>query len=201
MRAQKWAAVALILAVTSIYSPNVSAQVLTTGEGVCKLCGDSELDTQRYVNSFLNQLFFPNTLPRRAAIAASLYMLTATYTMTGNLAPNPNLASVTIAITAELNKVIPTGRYKVTVTTPGGKTETKTYAIGNSRFSVKNGYKPGAVRDNVNPIGAGGNGHSGPPNRNGQYWRGSRGPQRPAKCSRARVEERGNETIAWCSRD
>lgn len=201
MRAQKWAAVALILAITSLYSPNASAQVFTTGKGVCRLCGDSELDTQRYVNSFLNQLFFPNTLPRRAAVATSLYMLTATFTMTGNLAPNPNLASVTIAITAELEKALPTGRYKLTVTTPGGNTVTQTYAIGSTRFSVKHGYKPGAKRRVVNPVGLGHGGHSGPPDRNGQLQGGSRGPRGPARCSRARLEARGNETIAWCSID
>ena len=200
MRAQRWAAGALLIAVMSIYSPDVSAQVLTTGNGVCKPCGHSELDTQRYVNSFLNQMFFPNSVLRRAGIATSLYMLTATYTMTGNRSPDPGFSSVTIAITAEIEKALPTGRYRVTVTTPGGETSTKTYAIGASRFNVHQAYKPGAVRGISSVVGIAKPARVGPPGRIGQYIGGSHGPQGRARCSRSRVEARGNETIAWCSR-
>lgn len=202
MRALRLATVAAALLFSATQTPVANAQIFaSTGEGVCRVCGHSELDTQRYVNSFLNQMFFPSTAPRRAGIAASLYLLTATYTMHGSKSPDPRYSSVTVAITAEVKNALPTGSYHVTVTTPGGHTETKTYAIGSRRFNVRDGYAPGAVRGNTNSIGIGGARNSGPPNQNGQTTGRGRGHKGPARCSRARVEIRGNETIAWCSVD
>ena len=203
MRVARLAAIATVLIVGFSYNPPARAQVLfTTGTGVCHLCGHSELDTERYVHSFLNQLFFPNSAARRSFIAASLYLLTATYTMEGRLSPNPQFSSVTIAITAEVKNLLPTGNYRVTVTTPGGKTETKTYAIGNKRFSVTKKYAPGAKRKS-----SGGNAGSGGPGGTGAGGRTRSGPgsgfrpshDRPAKCSRSRMEARGNETTVYCS--
>lgn len=204
MRALRLATVAVLLSFTVLQSPAADAQILTTGEGVCRVCGHSEIDTQRYVNSFLNQMFFPNRFDTRTAVAASLYLLTATYTMHGRLSPEPNLSSVTIAITAEVANALPTGRYRVTTTTAGGETSTKTYAIGSERFSVFYPYAPGALnsaRDQVaNPGGGGSGGRSGPQTSGGPG--GIRGGSRgPAKCSRSRREDRRNETIVWCSRD
>ena len=59
MTAARLATVAAVLLLSSLYTPAANAQTLaTTGKGLCRVCGHSELDTQRYVNSFLNQLFF-----------------------------------------------------------------------------------------------------------------------------------------------
>ena len=207
MRAARLVTVAAFLLVAFSYAPSVSAQVLfSTGIGVCRPCGHAELDTQRYVNSFLNQLFFPNTALRRTSIAASLYMFTATYTMHGRLSPDPVHSSVTIAITAEVRNAIPTGNYHVTTTTPDGKTDTKTYTIGNIRFNTKGKYAPGARRADSNKgggrtigggaAGSGSSGRSGPP---GSTGRNQGGSGQPANCSRSRMEARGNETIVYCS--
>jgi hypothetical protein len=200
MRAGRLAAVALFAIISSAHSSPAQAQVIfSTGDGVCKLCGHSELDTQRYVHSFLNQLFFPNSVPRRTAVAASLYLLTATYTMQGLRSPDPNFASVTISITAEVKNLLPTGNYHVTFTTPGGKTGTETYAIGKRKFSVRGKYAPGAVRDESEGLVGGGS--SGPGGRS-RPAPGGLSPQSkhtPAACSRSRMEARGNETIVYCS--
>lgn len=216
MRVLRLASVALALSVTALQAPEANAQIVTTGKGVCHLCGHAKLDTQRYVNSFLNQLFFPNSAVRRASVSASLYLFTATYTMYGRLSPDPQFNSVAIAITAEIKNAVPTGKYKVTVTTPDGTTTTKTYAIGAERFSVRHDYAPGAIEaGSARQPGPGGKagggsgagGHAGPgsdgrtgipPSTNPGYGPGRGG--RPAKCSRSRREDRGNETILWCSR-
>lgn len=217
MRALRLATVALTLSIAVLQASAVNAQIVTTGKGVCRLCGHAQLDTQRYVNSFLNQLFFPNSAVRRASIATSLYLFTATYTMYGRLSPDPLFNSVTVAITAEIKNAVPTGKYKITVTTPDGTTTTKTYAIGAERFSVRHDYAPGAIdAGGESQSGPGGKAGSGPgsggragPGTNGRwaiptsnhprYGPGSGG--RPAKCSRSRREDRGNETILWCSRN
>jgi hypothetical protein len=204
MRALRLATVAATLLVISIQAPTANAQIFDTGVGVCRWCGHSELDTQRYVNSFLNQLFFPRSALRSGVIAGDLYFLTATYTMYGRVSPDPVFSSVTISITAEIKNVIPTGKYHVTVTTPGGVTSTETYAIGSERFSVVFDYAPGARRvddddSDIKVASGGGGGRAGPPVRVGsQILAGSRGP---AKCSRSRREDRRNETIVWCSAD
>lgn len=208
MRALRSASFALLVTSALLAAPVANAQILTSGVGVCRLCGHSDLDTQRYVNSFLNQLFFPNSTVRRASIAGSLYLFTATFTMYGRLSPDPLYASVTIAITAEVKNAVPTGKYRVTVTTPGGETTTETYAIGAERFSVWHPYAPGAIeaRDG-HASGPGGKGSGGPGSsgRSGPATSGSAvGPgsgNRPARCSRSRVESRRNETIVWCSVD
>ena len=206
MRALRLATVAISLLFVSLHAPIANAQIFDTGVGVCRFCGHSELDTQRYVNSFLNQLFFPNSALRRGVIAGDLYLLTATYTMYGRLSPDPVFSSVTIAITAEIKNVLPTGQYHVTVTTPGGTTSTETYAIGSERFSVMEDYEPGARRvdeddsDRGADSGTGGSGgRSGPPTGGGPQIRG--GSRGPAKCSRSRRVDRRNETIVWCSID
>ena len=205
MRAMRLATVAALALVTFSYNIPASAQVLfTTGTGVCRQCGHSELDTERYVHSFLNQLFFPNNPGRRAAVAASLYLLTATYTMQGRLSPDPQFSSVTIAITAEVKNLLPTGNYHVTVTTPGGKTETKTYAIGNKKFSVSKKYAPGAKRESSGSgVDLGGSDNAGQGGRPSSSPGGGKRPRdnKPAGCSRSRMEVRGNETIVYCSRD
>lgn len=206
MRAARLATVAAFLLVAFSYAPSVNAQVLfSTGVGVCRACGHAELDTQRYINSFLNQLFFPNTALRRTSIAASLYMFTATYTMHGRLSPDPGHSSVTISITAEVRNAIPTGNYHVTATTPGGATHSKIYPIGDVRFNTKGKYAPGARREDSDKgqgrstgggAGPGGNGRSGPPGSNGRNQGGS---GQPANCSRSRMVARGNETVVYCS--
>lgn len=208
MTGLRLATVATVLLLSSLHITPASAQVVfTTGEGVCRLCGHSELDTQRYVNSFLNQLFFPQSVTRRASIAASLYALTATYTMYGSLSPDPQFSRVTIAITAEVRNALPTGNYHVTVTTPGGKTHKDTYAIGSEQFSVRHEYEPGARRKkSARKEGAGGSGGSGSGGRTrtepfGYTPRPYEPRRRPAKCSRSRLEERGNNTILFCSVD
>ena len=204
MRAVRLAAVAILFIAGFSYNAPVSAQVLfTTGSGVCKQCGHSELDTERYVHSFLNQLFFPNNPVRRTAVATSLYLLTATFTMQGRLSPDPQFSSVTIAITAEVKNLLPTGSYHVTITTPGGKTETKTYAIGNKKFSLSKKYAPGAKRESTgSDVDLGGSGNSGPGGRprSGPGSTSRPSHYRPAKCSRSRMEARGNETTVYCSR-
>lgn len=211
MRAARLATVAVFLLFAVAYTPAANSQVLfTTGVGVCKECGHSELDTQRYINSFLNQLFFPESGLSRTAIAASLYTLTATYTIYGRLSPDPNHSSVTIAITAEVKAAIPTGRYHVSVTTPAGTTQEKTYPIGSEPFSVTGEYAPGAKRkgrrgSRDKRIATGGSG-SGPAAQGGYSpagWisRSGGGGRGPASCSRSRMEARGNETIVYCSVD
>jgi hypothetical protein len=200
MSAAKLAIAALLLAAHGLSSTEGNAQIFDTGEGTCMKCGHSELDTQRYVNSFLNQLFYyPDPIQQaaaRTAIAASLYGLTATFEMHGNLSPDPVYSSVTIAITAEVKSALPTGSYKVTVTTPGGTSIAKVYALGNNKFDVDYPYAPGARR------GGGGGGGGGPG--------GPRGPDQSdpggggggaAKCTRTRYEERGHDMTVWCSRD
>lgn len=200
MTGLRLATIASVLLLAAMQTPIASAQVIiTTGEGVCPQCGHSELDTQRYVNSFLNQLFFPPSAPRRAGIAASLYLLTATFTVHGRQSPDPQFASVTIAITAEVKNALPTGLYHVTFTTPGGDTKTKTYAIGSRRFSVRGEYAPGARR--TKRLGIGNSGRPRPPGHSSSGPGPGPDPRRPARCSRARLEARGNETIAWCSAD
>ena len=197
MRALRLATVAVFLSIFSIHTTSANAQILDIGEGRCGPCGHSERDTQRYVNSFLNQMFFPDSMLRRVTIAASLYLFNGTYTMHGGKSPDPNFASVTIAITAELKGALPSGNYRVVVTTPGGKTSTESYAIGDARFRVIGPFnfrkKPGSRSA------AGGGGRSGPPT--SFHTPGRPGSRRPAKCSRSRREDRGNETIAWCSQD
>jgi len=208
MRALRLATVALVLSTALLQAPAANAQIVTSGIGVCRLCGHSELDTQRYVNSFLNQLFFPQSATRRAAIATSLYLLNATYTVYGRLSPDSQFNSVTISITAEVKNAIPTGKYRVTVTTPSGTTSTKTYAIGAERFSVRHPYVAGALEnDRTNRRVPGGNGGGGPGSvgRSGPHTGGSPGASprggRSAKCSRSRVTHRGNETTVYCSWD
>lgn len=207
MSALRLATVALVLLSTSLLSPTANAQIVTSGVGVCHRCGHADLDTQRYVNSFLNQMFFPYSASRRASIAASLYLFTATYTMYGKLSPDPGFASVAIAITAEVKNAVPTGMYRVTVTTPSGTTTTTNYAIGKELFSVMHDYAEGAIegRGTKRPV-PGNKGSSGPgsygrsgPSRNGGTGAGPGSGGRPAKCSRSRREDRGNETIVWCS--
>lgn len=209
MRALRLAAVAIVLAMTFLQTPTAHAQILDVGTGVCRQCGHAELDTQRYVNSFLNQMFFPNKPVTRAAVATSLYMFTATYTMFGSLSPDPNYASVTIAITAEVKNAIPTGKYHVTVTTPDGNTTSKMYAIGARPFSVRHDYAPGAVEGGTKKsTGSGGNGGHGPGSRGrsrppagGGARSGPMGSGRPAKCTRSRVTYRRHETTVYCSED
>jgi hypothetical protein len=209
VRALRVTALVLLLSTTLLETPVAQAQIVTSGVGVCHLCGHSELDRSRYVNSFLNQLFFPNSTVRRASIAGSLYLFTATFTMYGRLSPDPLYASVTIAITAEVKNAIPTGKYRVTVTTPSGETTTAIYAIGAERFSVRHPYAPGAIGDNARQTvgsgskgggGPGSAGYSGPPATGGSTAGVGRSG-RPAKCSRSRIESRRNETIVWCSSD
>lgn len=204
MRALRLATVALVLSISVVHTPAANAQIVTAGLGVCHRCGHAELDTQRYVNSFLNQLFFPSSAVRRASVTASLYLFTATFTMYGNLSPDPRFNSVTIAITAEVKNAIPTGKYRVTVTSPSGMTSTETYAIGAERFSVRHDYAPGAIESGATRRqGPGRNGGSGPGS-NGGSGPPPSGPRsgpggRPAKCTRSRLESRGNNTILWCS--
>ena len=199
MRALRLASVALLLSVISIHAPIANAQVFDTGVGRCGPCGHSERDTQRYVNSFLNQLFFPRSVSARGFVAANLYLLTATFTMHGNRSPNPDFASVTIAITAEVKRALPTGNYHVTVTTPGGKTSTATYVIGDTRFRVIGPLSPRAESSSRGGIGVGSNGHSGPPTRVGGQIRSSNRSR--ARCSRSRRQDLSKETILWCSAD
>jgi hypothetical protein len=199
MRALRLATVALLLSVVSIHTPIANAQIFDTGEGRCVPCGHSERDTQRYVNSFLNQLFFPRSAPARGFLAANLYLLTATFTMHGNQSPDPNFASVTIAITAEVKGALPTGNYRLTVTTPGGKTSTDTYVIGDTRFRVMGPLNPREESRSGAGFGFGSGGHSGPPIRVGSQIRSS--SRSRARCSRSRREDRLNETILWCSAD
>ena len=199
MRPLRLATVALLLSFVSLHMPIAHAQIFNTGEGRCGLCGHSERDTQRYVNSFLNQMFFPDTTLRRAAVVASLYLFNGTYTMHGNRSPDPNFSSVTIAITAEVKNALPTGNYRVTVTTPGGKTSTDLYAIGDSRFRVAGPLVSRAERSSGSGTGVGSNGRVGPPTRVGGRIRAGSGGG--AKCSRSRREDRRNETIVWCSQD
>jgi hypothetical protein len=197
MRALRLATIALLLSVVSIHAPIANAQILDTGEARCKLCGHSERDTQRYVNSFLNELFFPRSVPARAFVAANLYLLTATFTIHGARSPDSNFASVTIAITAEVKNALPTGNYRVTVTTPGGKTSTSTYVIGDTPFRVTGPLNPRTGSSSGNGFGIGRRSHSGPPIRDGSEIR-SRSRSRTG-CSRSRREDRWNETILWCS--
>ncbi len=210
MRALRLAAVAIMLLTAILQSQTVHAQILDTGTGVCRPCGHSELDTQRYVNSFLNQLFFPNKPATRAAVATSLYLFTATYTMHGLRSPEPAYSSVTIAITAEVKNAIPTGKYHVTVTTPSGESTNKIYAIGSRPFSVRHEYPPGAIyeseSDKSSSSGSGGrngpgtSGRSGPPTGGGPRS-GPGASGRPAKCTRSRVTFRRNNTTVYCSED
>jgi hypothetical protein len=199
MRALRLATLALLLSVVSIHTPIANAQIFDTGEGRCGPCGHSERDTQRYVNSFLNQLFFPRSVPARGFVAVNLYLLTATFTMHADRSPDPNFASVTIAITAEVKNALPTGNYRVTVTTPGGKTSTDTYVIGDTRFRVIGPLDSRAKSSSGGGTGAGGGGRSGPPTRVGSQIRSS--SRGRARCSRSRREDRWNETILWCSAD
>jgi len=179
--------VSVLLALHGLSLHDVDAQIFDTGEGTCMKCGHSELDTQRYVNSFLNQLFFyPDPLQQaaaRTAIAAALYGLTATFDMHGNLSPDPHYASVTIAITAEVKSGLLTGSYKVTVTTPGGLTIQKVYAIGNNKFDVSYPYAEGA-RQSVSGDGL-------------TVGSGPDGGTSGATCTRTR-EDRGDDTTVWC---
>jgi len=199
VRALRLATVAVFLSLVLIQPTTANAQIFDTGEGRCGLCGHSERDTQRYVNSFLNQMFFPKSVPRSLTIAASLYFFNGTYTMYGGRSPDPNFASVTIAITAEVKGALPTGNYRVTATTPGGKTSTKTYVIGDKPFRVIGRLAPRANSGSGNGIGLGSGGRSGPPTSVGRQPRAS--SRGSARCSRSRREDRGNETIARCSRD
>ncbi len=199
MRALRLATVAVSLLIVSNFTPIANAQILDTGDGLCRPCGHSEYDTQRYVNSFLNQMFFPKSALRSATIAASLYFFNGTYTMYGGRSQDPDFSSVTIAITAELKGALPTGNYRVVVTTPGGETTTSVYVIGNTRFRILGRFVPqdGSSRDNS--FGVGSAGRSRPPTGGGPQSRG--GSRGPAKCSRSRREDRRNETITWCSQD
>lgn len=197
MTLRRVAPVAIMALVLSLNISTASAQIFDTGQGVCRWCGHSEKDTKRYVNWFLNELFFyPGRVQQklaRAGIATSLYLFTATFDIYGAVSPSSKYNVVTIAITAEIKKGIPTGRYMVTATTKGGKTSTKAYAIGNSKYSVGYGYARGAVQGG----GSGGSvGRSGPPS-GGSYIP----PKRGARCSRSRRVDAGNETIVFCSRD
>lgn len=194
MRALRLATLAASLLIVSVYTPITNAQILDTGVGRCLRCGHSEIDTQRYVNSFLNQMFFPDSFLRHSAVAASLYLFNGTYTMHGGRSPDSNFASVTIAMTAELKGALPTGNYRVVVTTPGGQSSTKTYAIGDTRFVVAGPLFPRASDGT-----GGSSGRSGPPTGGGPQIRG--GSRGPVKCTRSRREDRRHETIAWCSLD
>ncbi len=195
MRAPRLATIAVLFAIISIYTPSANAQVFDSGVGRCGLCGHSERDTQRYINSFLNQMFFPRSLKNRAFVAANLYLLTVTFTMHGNKSPDPNYASVTIAITAEVKNALPTGSYHVTATTPGGKTLSGTYAIGDTRFRV---IDVPVGRMVLTRTGADDGRTGAPTSGSSQIQARTRGP---AKCSRSRREDRHNETIVWCSED
>jgi len=205
MRAGRLATVATLVLVGYLSAPPAKAQVIfSTGVGVCKECGHSELDTQRYVNSFLNQLFFPQSVVNRTAVAASLYLLTATYTIHGRLSPDPQFSSVTITITAEIKKALPTGSYHVTVVTPGGKSLAAVYPIGSEPFSVDGRYAPGAKRRGkrkTRAVGSGGSGpgsHGGYPSPNSTHS-GRDGSRSSNGCRRSRLEARGSETILYCS--
>lgn len=199
MRAVRMASVAVFLMIAATHPATVNAQILDTGEGVCSRCGHSERDTQRYVNSFLNQLFFPRSGLARVVVASNLYLLSGTFTVHGDRSPDPNFDRVTISITAEVKNALPSGNYRVTVTTPGGQTSTKLYAIGETPFRVIGRInfqdEPRAVGSNR----SGGNDRSGPPSGGSARPRTPNGS--PAKCSHKRREDRGNETIAWCSQD
>ncbi len=199
MRALRLATIAALVLIISIHSPIANAQIVDTGEGYCSRCGHSETDTQRYVNSFLNQMFFPKSVLRSASIAASLYFFSGTYTMYGGRSPDPGFDSITIAITAELKGAVPTGSYRVVVTTPGGQSSTDTYAISDERFRILGRLAPRERTSTDDSTGVGSGGHSGPPGGGGPQVRG--GNRGSAKCSRRRREDRGNETIAWCSQD
>ncbi len=199
MRALRVATIATFLLIVSVHAPIANAQIIDTGEGRCSRCGHSEFDTQRYVNSFLNQLFFPKSFLRSASISASLYFFNGTYTIHGGRSPDPDFDSVTIAITAELKGAVPTGNYRVVVTTPGGQTLTDTYAISDERFRVLGRLVPPEDSSTDNSTGVGSSGSSGPPSSGGTHIRG--GSRGPAKCSRSRREDRRNETITWCSLD
>jgi hypothetical protein len=185
MSAAKLAIAALLFAAHGLSSTEGIAQIFDTGQGTCMKCGHSELDTQRYVNSFLNQLFYyPDPVQQaaaRAAIAAALYGLTATFEMHGNLSPDPIYSSVTIAITAEVKSALPTGSYKVTVTTPGGTSTTKVYALGYNKFDVNYPYAEGA-RESVE---GGGSTRSG-------------SPTGSTTCTRTRREDRDNDITIRC---
>ncbi len=199
MMALRLATVALFLLIVSVHTPIANAQILDTGEGRCGLCGHSERDTQRYVNSFLNQMFFPRSGPARGFVAANLYLLSGTFTVYGNKSPDPNFDRITIAITAEVKNALPTGNYRVTATTPGGQTSTKLYAIGDTRFRVIGNLNFREEPNFDSDTGVGSGARSGPSGGGGPQIRG--GSRGPAKCSRRRREDRGNETIAWCSQD
>jgi hypothetical protein len=191
------ATVAVSLLVVLMHTPIANAQIFNTGVGRCVKCGHSELDTQRYVNSFLNQLFFPRNIFYRGAVAGNLYLLVGTFTMHGSRSPDSDFASVTIAITAEVKNALPTGNYHVSVTTPGGKTSKEIYVIGVTRFSVDHDYEPGAARDVARGSRANASGRTGSPHT--PRYRPRIPNHNPAKCSRSRREDRGNETIVWCS--
>lgn len=204
MRLPRVAPVAITMIVLLMPVSDASAQIFDNGRATCRWCGHSERDTQRYVNWFLNELFFyPGRVRQataRTAISVSLYLFTATFDIHGSLSPSRRYDTVTIAITAEVKKGIPSGRYIVTATTPGGKTSTKPYAIGNKRFSLSKAYAKGAVRNNGSGgRGGGGTGRSGPPPSDGGGS--NRRPRGGAKCSRSRRVDVGNETILFCSRD
>ena len=204
MRAARLATVAtLVLAGYLCASPAHAQVIFSTGVGVCKQCGHSERDTQRYVNSFLNQLFFPQSVVNRTAVAASLYLLTATYTVHGRLSPDPQYSSVTITITAEIKNAIPTGSYHVTVVTPGGKVVKDIYPIGSEPFSVNGRYAPGAKRRGKTKSRSIGGSGSGPGVHGGYPGPGSTNTTRDTTrnsngCRRSRLEARGIETILYC---
>jgi hypothetical protein len=199
MRALRLATVAVLLSIVSLQSTTANAQIFDSGEGRCGLCGHSERDTQRYVNSFLNQMFFPRTTLNRTFVATNLYLLTATFTMYGNRSPDPNFARVTIAITAEVKSALPTGNYRVTVTTPGGKSSTELYAIGDTRFRILGPFRFREERSSGPGSGAGSGGRSGPPT--GGLGQTGGGSHRSARCSRSRRQDLSMETILWCSAD
>ncbi len=200
MRALRLATVAAVLLIASAQTPIANAQILDTGEGRCSRCGHSEQDTQRYVNSFLNQLFFPKSMLRSASIAASLYLFNGTYTIHGARSPDSNFDSVTIAITAELKGALPTGNYRVVVTTPGGRTSTQTYAIGDERFKVVGILVPRFESSADKSTDAGSGGPSGPPSGGGP-GKSQGGSRTHARCSHSRRQDLSKETVLWCSID
>ena len=199
MRPLRLATIALFLSIILIQATTANAQILDTGEGRCGLCGHSERDTQRYVNSFLNQMFFPRTALNRSFVATNLYILTATFTMVGNRSPDINYASVTIAITAEVKSALPTGSYRVTVTTPGGKSVTELYAIGDTPFRVIGRLRFEEERSPRSGPGSGSSGRSGPPI--GGPVQATGGSHRSARCSHSRRQDLSKETVLWCSVD
>ena len=192
MRLLRLATIALVFSFLSMQAPTANAQILDSGVGHCKLCGHSERDTQRYVNSFMNQMFFPRSSAKRSFVAVNLYLLNATFTMHGHRSPDPDFASVTITITAEVKNALPTGNYRVTATTPGGKTSTKLYAVGDVPFVVDDRLDHDRDRSSGN--------RSQPPASGGPAVRMNQA-NRTTRCGRTRRVDLRYNTILYCMVD